>query len=261
MSVRLPIRPPQSTLARVNLLPLIPVLASADFHSPLLWAVVAGWTMSVVLHEFAHGIVAHFGGDYTIADRGLLTLNPLKFVDPLFSIAMPLFFMLKGGLPLAGGVTYVRDDLLRSRGWATAVSLAGPAMNFLLFLLLILPFQSRWGWIHPAATLDQWTPLQIFLAVLGMLQFVVCIINLIPIPPLDGFNAIKPWFDAGTRELLSTPPARFIGIFVLFFVIFQIRPVIDTIYALEHGMVEKLGVEDGAQELMRQAFNKVLFGM
>src|SRR3954451_7457903 len=93
------------------------MLAAVDFATPLLCAVFIGWVMSVTLHEFAHGVVAYWGGDYTIRERGGLTLNPIQYVDPLMSIVLPVVFLLMGGIPLPGGATYVRRDLLRSRGW------------------------------------------------------------------------------------------------------------------------------------------------
>src|SRR5881394_1631143 len=103
---------------------------SDDMSNTLFWAVFIGWILSVVVHEFAHGLVAYLGGDYTIRERGGLTLNPFQYVDPLFSIIMPAIFLMMGGIPLPGGVTYIRRDLLRSNGWNSAVSLAGPVMNF-----------------------------------------------------------------------------------------------------------------------------------
>ncbi len=112
------------------------MLATVDLKSPLLWALLIGWILSVVLHEFAHGIVAYWGGDYTIRERGGLTLNPLQYIDPVMSIALPALFLLMGGIPLPGGATYIRNDLLRSRLWQSAVSLAGPAMNLLIFFPL-----------------------------------------------------------------------------------------------------------------------------
>jgi len=141
---------------------LNPLLASVDFQSPILWAIIIGWILSVTLHELAHGVVAFLGGDYTIRERGGLTLNPFKYMDPVVSIILPLFFLLMGGVPLPGGVTYVRRDLLRSKLWETAVSLAGPATNFVLFLLCVLPFHNRFGWIHPPPLVAEWTPTQLF---------------------------------------------------------------------------------------------------
>src|SRR5438874_11588541 len=89
-------------------------LAAADYSNPLFWAVFIGWIMSVVLHEFAHGLVASWGGDYTIRERGGLTLNPFQYIDPVMSLLLPAVILLIGGIPLPGGVTYVRRDLLRS---------------------------------------------------------------------------------------------------------------------------------------------------
>src|SRR5438270_14100773 len=84
-----------------------------EFSNPLLWALIIGWILSVTLHEFGHGLVAYLGGDYTIRERGGLTLNPLQYVDPLMSILLPAVFLLMGGIALPGGATYVRTDLLR----------------------------------------------------------------------------------------------------------------------------------------------------
>src|SRR6266576_6003482 len=105
-----------------------PIIGVIDLRSPLTWAVIIGWIMSVVLHEFAHGVVGYLGGDYTIKERGGLTLNPLQYIDPIFSLLLPVVFLLMGGIPLPGGVTYIRRDLLCNRFWQVAMSAAGPAM-------------------------------------------------------------------------------------------------------------------------------------
>src|SRR3954467_11348542 len=81
------------------------MLAVVDFSNPVLWAVFIGWIMSVVLHEFGHGIGAYLGGDYTIRERGGLPLTPLQYIDPVFSILIPAVIFLAGGIPLPGGVT------------------------------------------------------------------------------------------------------------------------------------------------------------
>src|ERR1700733_14831131 len=109
------------------------MLALIDFQNSLTWAMLIGWVMSVVLHELGHGIVGYLGGDYTIRERGGLSLNPLQYIDPVMSILLPAIFLLMGGIPLPGGVTYIRQDLLRSKLWRSATYAAGPAMNFLIF--------------------------------------------------------------------------------------------------------------------------------
>ena len=225
----------------------------------MLWAVVLGWIVSVVLHELAHGVVAYLGGDYTIRQRGGLTLNPFQYMDPVFSIAVPIFFLLSGGIPLPGGVTYIRHDLLRSKGWSTAVSLAGPATNFLLFLLFALPFHPALGWLHQSAYVEEWTSFQLFMATMVVLQFIVVIINLIPIPPLDGFGAIRPWFDRATQEKFNNPQVRWIGIAVLYFVVLRSPTIVQGMYNLEDKMLLRMGFDVDTIDAIGSAFNKVLF--
>jgi Zn-dependent protease len=234
-------------------------LATVDFHSPALWAVVLAWIMSVCVHELAHGVVAYLGGDHTIRERGGLTLNPLQYIDPVFSIALPIFFLLSGGIPLPGGVTHIRTDLLRSRGWCTAVALAGPASNFVMFLLFALPFHPRLGWMHPPMFVQSWTTLQLFMGAMVVLQFVAVIINIVPIPPLDGFNAIRPYFDLQTQEKFNQPQVNYIGIAVLFFVILKSHSFIQGMYDLEDHTLAHLGFDQWTIGSIGNAFNKVMF--
>ncbi|MEO0540050.1 MAG: site-2 protease family protein, partial [Cyanobacteria bacterium P01_A01_bin.105] len=88
--------------------------------------VFAGWVVSVCLHEFGHAVVAYWGGDTSVKDKGYLTLNPLKYTNPGLSFVMPLMFLLLGGIPLPGAAVYINQRQLRSRTWKSAVSAAGP---------------------------------------------------------------------------------------------------------------------------------------
>src|SRR6266478_4456584 len=182
------------------------ILGATDFGEPALWAVIIGWVMSVTLHEFAHGLVAYWGGDYTIRERGGLSLNPLQYVDPMMSLVLPVIFLIMGGIPLPGGATFVRRDLLRNRFWDSAVSAAGPAMNLILFALLAIPLLPSVGWIDLSKHAADWTTTQKFVAAMCVLQLLSVILNLIPIPPLDGFGIIAPYLQPELRLKLSTPP-------------------------------------------------------
>ena len=70
--------------------------------------VIAGWLVSLCLHEFAHAFTAWRFGDHDVAVRGYLTLNPLKYSNPLLSLGLPLLFIALGGIGLPGGAVYVR---------------------------------------------------------------------------------------------------------------------------------------------------------
>src|SRR6266508_6067650 len=107
--------------------------------------VFVGWIFSLCLHEFSHALVAYYGGDYTVRDKGYLTFNPLKYTHPLYSLLLPMIFLLMGGIGLPGGAVYIESWRIRSRNWLSATSLAGPMSNLLVafVLSLILNFRDR----------------------------------------------------------------------------------------------------------------------
>ena len=236
------------------------MLAAADFNSPITWAILIGWIMTVVLHEWAHGFVASLGGDYTIRERGGLSLNPLQYVDPFGSLLLPAVFLLLGGVPLPGGVTYVRHDLLRSRGWRSAVAVAGPVMNLILFVLLALPFHPRLGLIDPTVPVEQYQTWQIFLGALAQLQVIAVVLNLIPVPPLDGFNIISPYMDEETRTKLMTPPVPLMALIIVFVVLSQVPQAADAIFAFKNRLLVLLGFDYEARDMIRQCFNIAIAG-
>lgn len=241
------------------MLPLSAVLAaSAAWDSPLFWAAFIGWILSVVLHEFAHGLVGHLGGDHTVRERGGLSLNPIQYIDPVMSLLLPGLFLLLGGIPLPGGATYVRRDLLRSRAWDSAVSLAGPAMNLLLFLACALPLHPRLGWMTPPLAPLEWTPAQRVLATMALLQLLAVFLNLIPVPPLDGFGAISPFLDPGTREKLTTPPTSTFLFIGLFFVLWQIPQFTQALHRMSGHILSLVGFDAMAIYGFGAAFNSVM---
>ncbi|MEI6289801.1 MAG: site-2 protease family protein [Chloroflexota bacterium] len=157
--------------------------------------VIVGWVISLTLHEFSHALVAYNGGDFTVKDKGYLTMNPLKYTHPVYSILLPLLFLVMGGIGLPGGAVYIETWRLYSRKWQSAVSLAGPAVN--LFLAVILGFVLRFG---PVTGTGIWPGL----AFLGLLQVTAAIFNLMPIPPFDGYGAIRPHLSAEWRSRMDS---------------------------------------------------------
>lgn len=144
--------------------------------------------VSMVLHELAHGFVAYKLGDDTAKVDGRLTLNPLKHLDPILSIAMPLLLLLTGG-PVFGGAKPVPVDSrkLKHGPWGMAlVAIAGPLTNILLAFLGFLI-----GHFTEAFTLAGISTLwgQVMSSFV-MINLGFGIFNLIPIPPLDGSRVL-----------------------------------------------------------------------
>lgn len=233
------------------------MLAAVDFGNPLLWAVFIGWVMSVVVHEFAHGLVALWGGDYTIRERGGLTLNPLQYVDPLNSLIIPMAIFLIGGVPLPGGVTYVRNDLLRSRLWESLVSLAGPLSNVLLMVACLLLLQH--GWVSVGASAAESSNTAVFLGAMVMLQALSVLINLIPVPPLDGFGVIRPYFREEFQQRVNQPQVALIGILAVFMILSGTGLVSWFFGLLTRAMVFA-GADLDTVLFLPEAFNRALFG-
>jgi Zn-dependent protease len=148
--------------------------------------VAAGWLVSLCLHEYAHALIAYRGGDVAVASRGYLTLNPLKYSHPLLSIVLPLVIVVLGGIGLPGGAVWVDRHHLRGRSWDSIVSFAGPAMNILFTLMLVVPFATG---VNVDAHPDFWAAV----AFLAFLQLTASVLNLMPIPGVDGGNLIEPW--------------------------------------------------------------------
>lgn len=144
---------------------------------------------SMTLHEVMHGIMAYWLGDDTAKLQGRLTLNPAKHIDPVLTIALPLFlvvtsFLTGGSTPIFGGAKPVpfNPDRVKYDEWGAAlVALAGPLTNFVIAFLLFGIYAVLGG---PGGILGQ----VLTTAVLVNLGFFV--FNMIPIPPLDGSRVI-----------------------------------------------------------------------
>lgn len=148
--------------------------------------VLTGWILAVMAHEFAHAGVAYLAGDHTVADKGYLSFDPRRYGDLGTSLVLPLIALALGGIGFPGGAVYLRNDLMRSRGWRAAASLAGPGAT--LAVLVLLAFMlNLWGRVALPG------PLFAALAMLAFLQATALVLNLLPLPGLDGFNALRPF--------------------------------------------------------------------
>ena len=181
---------------------------------------------SICLHEFFHAWTALQFGDTTAADRGHLTLNPLKQMGPM-SIIMFLF------LGFAWGAVPVNPAVLRARNRhaPAIVALAGPATNFGLFLISFFFFgflQTRiWNLIENEAA--GMTILEFFM-LLGGYNCFLCIFNLLPIPGLDGWNALTEYVPR--LKHVNSEFAKGITIFLIFLLLFLADDIFELAFDL-----------------------------
>jgi Zn-dependent protease len=143
--------------------------------------------LAITLHEAAHGYVARRFGDQTAWMLGRVTLNPLKHIDPVGTVAVPLALFLASKYLLGGGFLFgwakpvpinfanLRDPK-RDMLWVAA---AGPAMNFAMAL--------AWGVVFRLAAPETDSSALALMSRAGIeINVVLMVLNLLPIPPLDG---------------------------------------------------------------------------
>lgn len=178
----------------------IALWADAGPAAPAVFAfVLAGWLVTLCLHEFSHALVAHRGGDDTVAGKGYLRLDPRRYGHPILTLVLPLLFLIAGGLPLPGGAVMVERHRLRGRLTDSLVSAAGPAVNIaaaglLLGVVSLAGPDAIYRLDEPRAAF--WSALTF----LAYLQVATALINLCPIPGLDGYGIAEPYLPEGVRR-------------------------------------------------------------
>ena len=194
--------------------------------------VLFGWIFSLCLHEFSHALVAYLGGDTTVREKGYLTFNPLKYTHPLFSLILPLLFLVMGGIGLPGGAVYIERWRIRNRFMLSAMSLAGPLSNLLVAIVLglILRF---WPSID-----QRFLPGLSFLLVL---QVSAVLFNLIPLPPFDGYSVLEPFLHPVVREQFDR--LRGVTIWVILLAFWYVPFISDTFWEGVYSFSTILGVD------------------
>jgi Zn-dependent protease len=143
---------------------------------------------SVVFHEVAHGMMAYYLGDSTAKDEGRLTLNPIPHIDLFGSILLPGFLLLVNSPILFGAAKPVPVNFnnLRNLRWGIIlVAFAGPLTNFVLAGVAAAVY-------HMAPNLSVMGEEVLYKTIL--LNLVLALFNLIPIPPLDGSKILASLF-------------------------------------------------------------------
>ncbi len=184
--------------------------------------VLVGILISMTLHELMHGFVAYKLGDDTAKNEGRLTLNPLKHLDLVYSIIVPLIMFLAGGTVFGGAKPVpVNSRNLKGGEWGMAlVALAGPVTNIILAFLgfiVIEIVRPNFGELFDIAMSN---------FVFTNLGFAV--FNMIPLPPLDGSRILYAIAPDSIRLIMEKIEST-LGVWLIYGLIFLFSGVFSTV--------------------------------
>lgn len=187
--------------------------------------------ISVILHEVAHGAVAEYFGDPTAKRLGRLTLNPIKHIDPIGSVLVPLMLSLANA-PVFGWAKPVPVDERNLRNPVRSMAIvaaAGPITNLILALLCSIVFRI-FGGIDPNFSE--------FLFGIVIVNIALAIFNMVPIPPLDGSRIVRAILTGRARAFWEHLEGYgfFLVAFFIFFLPDFISPIIFSVVKLFLGI-------------------------
>lgn len=170
--------------------------------------------IAVVLHEVAHGLSAYWLGDPTAKRLGRLTLNPIPHIDPFMTLVLPTLLIVSGSPIIFGGAKPVPvnfRNLRHPRRDSALVAFAGPLTNFILVALLAVTFKVMLIFGEPGKLLTS------FLWSGMLINLVLGLFNLTPIPPLDGGRIAVALLPRPLGILLSRvePFGLFVVVFLM----------------------------------------------
>lgn len=189
---------------------------------------------SIVIHEVSHGTMALYLGDPTAKYAGRLTLNPIKHLDPIGSIILPLFLILMAKLT-GGGIIFgwakpvpINPYNFRDQKYGSAkVALAGPGANLAIALFFGLALR-----FFPV--ISAFPGLDLMFSYIVYINILLAIFNLLPVPPLDGSHILFTFLPSGMEniKIFLNQFNFFILLFIIFFFFHWLVLVINWIFSL-----------------------------
>jgi len=193
---------------------------------------------SIVIHEVSHGTMALHLGDPTAKYAGRLTLNPIKHLDPIGSVILPLFLILMAKM-MGGGIIFgwakpvpINPYNFRDQKYGSAkVALAGPGSNLAIALVFGLALR-----FFPA--ISAIPGLELMFSYIVYINILLAIFNLLPVPPLDGSHILFTFLPPGMENLkiFLSQFGLFILLFIIFFFFRWLFLLINWIFALIVGV-------------------------
>jgi Zn-dependent protease len=224
-----------SRLTALTLPPIMRLIMDFDLiHAPL-WLVF--FIFSATVHEAAHAWAAKLGGDLTAYRGGQVSLDPIPHIKraPLGMVVLPLISSLLLGWPFGYAVTPYDPDWAEAHPRKAALmGLAGPAANLVLVILCVIfirvgiaegvfvePEIANFLHIVDSASPGVWAGIATAVSMLFVLNLILVILNLLPLPPLDGASAITLLFPEETaqkiRPVIMNPMFGFVGLLIAWY--------------------------------------------
>jgi len=194
---------------------------------------------SVIIHELAHGYMALYLGDPTARLAGRLTLNPIKHLDPVGSVLVPIIAYMTAGFAFgwAKPVPYNPYNLKNKRSGEALVAFAGPLSNiilatvFAIIIRLVLAMPEVFGSLANQEFIQM-------ISYIVLINIVLAIFNLIPVPPLDGSKLLFSIFpdQYGRLRMTLEQFGPILFIVVIFFLWGFISRVVPILFKLLIGV-------------------------
>jgi Zn-dependent protease len=188
-------------------------------HVVILYEIIA-FVFAICVHESAHAWTANRCGDPTARMLGRISLNPMKHVDPIGTVLVPLIGMLSG----VGFIGWAKPTPVDPRNFRHEIrddvltSLAGPVSNLLIAsvatigLIILNAAAGSAG----AAAVSWFVPIALLLRAFLAINILLAAFNLIPIPPLDGSHVLRHMLPESSRRIYDM--VGYVGILLLFFI-------------------------------------------
>lgn len=193
--------------------------------------VIAAWIVSLSLHEFGHAYTAYRSGDRSVVTKGYLSLNPLKYSDMILSFLIPVVFIILGGIGLPGGAVWIDRHMIRGRLRHSLISAAGPLSNALFAVMLAVIYKNFAHQDHGVFWLG--------VAFLAFLQVTAAILNLLPIPGLDGFGIIEPYLPRRWADQASAYGGY---VFLILIALLWLGPINKAFFGFVYHVTGALGL-------------------
>ncbi|MDR1828161.1 MAG: site-2 protease family protein [Methylobacteriaceae bacterium] len=208
------------------------------FSSPIVVFIfiVSGWLVSLCLHEFGHAYAAWRSGDRAITQMGYLSFDLMKYIQPQFSLLMPVVILVLGGFGMPGGAVYVNTSMIRNPRQRSAVSAAGPVATLMFLVFMMVPM-----WLG----LDNYVGSDLFWGswnYLARIEVTALIFNLLPVPGLDGYGIIEPFMSYDTQA--SMWYAKGYGPWILLMAMMFIPPVNTVYWYVVELLSDIVGIDD-----------------